>query len=45
MIKHQIPSAKPQTMTKAPMTETRGLGDLGVGYCDLFGIWDLEIEI
>jgi len=56
MIKHQIPStclagaasrrqAKPQTMTKAPMTEIRGLGDLGVGCWDLFGIWNLEIGI
>ena len=44
-MKHQIPSSKSQTMTKAPMTEMRGLGCLDIGYCDLFGILDLGIGI
>jgi hypothetical protein len=27
------------------MTEMRALGHLVIAYCDLFGIWDLEIGI
>jgi hypothetical protein len=33
-MKHQVPNTKSKTLTKVPTTEMRGLGHLGIGYCN-----------